>query len=190
LAWICLLFFVRTATVSDQASPTLVWRLDLQKDLGLRGFQTQFGVAWRSQQDAVFLTPERVLLYQVNQIREPARLAGRDSSGGAGNFSLEIRILDVRYGHLVKTLRLPTSAGFSKIIPTHDGKMIVRTGDSLFLCTDDFQPLASRTLPIRGRRRLKLGRLASRPQAGGSCWSISSSDHRKRGWKQAGVTGP
>ncbi|HEX7286522.1 MAG TPA: hypothetical protein VF532_10085 [Candidatus Angelobacter sp.] len=163
LAWTWLLFLHGTATASDQAGPQPAWSLNVQAKLGLRAFQTQFGAAWRNQQDVLFLTPERVLLYQVNQLREPARLAGRDSSGGAGNFSLEIRVLDVRNGQLLKTLELPTSAGFSKIIPTHDGKMIVRAGDSLFLCTDEFQPMASRALPIKGEAPIETWQIGVLP---------------------------
>jgi hypothetical protein len=163
LVWICLLFLTKAAAAPDQGSPHPAWTLNVQEKLGLRSFESQLNLTWSKQQDVVFLTPERVLLYQVNQFREPARLAGRDSSGGAGNFSLEIRVLDVRNGHVVKTLRLPTSAGFSKIIPTHDGKMIIRTGDSLFLCTDDFQPLASRTLPIRGEAPIEAWQIGVSP---------------------------
>jgi hypothetical protein len=146
-----------------QGGPQPVWTLNIEETLALRSFESQMNLTWSKQQDVVFLTPERVLLYQVNQLREPARLAGRDANGGGGNFFLEIRILDVRDGRLVKTHRLPTSAGFSKILPTHDGKMIVRTGDSLFLCTEEFQPLASRTLPIKGDTPIEVWQLGVSP---------------------------
>lgn len=162
-AWICVLLFTSAAAAPDQASPHPAWILNVQEKLGLRKFESQLNLPWSKQQDVAFLAPGRVLLYQVNQLREPARLTGRDSSGGAGNFSLEIRVLDVGDGHVVKALRLPTSAGFSRIIPTHDGKMIVRTGDSLFLCTDDFKPLASRALPIKGEAPMETWQIAVSP---------------------------
>jgi hypothetical protein len=146
-----------------QAGARPVWTLNIEGQLGMRPFTTEYTQTWSKQQDVVSLSPEHVLVYQVNQRTEPARLAGRDVSGGAGNFFLEIMILDVRDGRLLKRVQLPTNAGLSKILPTHDGKMIVRTGESLFLCKEDFQPLASRTLPIKGEAPLERWQIGVSP---------------------------
>ena len=78
-----------------------------------------------------------------------AKLGGRDTSGGAGNFFLDVKILDAHDGHLVHSLGLPTNAAFSKVAPTRDGKFIVRTGEMLWLYSFDFQQLASRDLPLK-----------------------------------------
>jgi len=97
----------------------------------------------------VFLTPQQVAVYQVSKRRPSARLGPRNTSGGAGNFSLDVRILDAQDGHLIQALHLPTSATFSKVAPTHEGKFIVRTGEMLYLYSSDFQQLASRDLPLK-----------------------------------------
>jgi hypothetical protein len=96
----------------------------------------------------IFISPERVLVYQVNRSRGATRLASRDASGGSGNFILQIKVLDAKDGSEVKSFDLPTNADFSKVMPTHDGKFIVRTGDILYLYSANFERLAERSLPL------------------------------------------
>jgi hypothetical protein len=153
-------------TASRQAGgPRPVWKVDLEKT-GLRSFQTQVNLTWSRQQNVIFLSPDRLLVYQVNQLAEPARLTGRNRSGGAGNFFLEVRILDARNGHIIQKLRLPASAGFSTILPTRNGKLIVRTGESLRLCTQTFQILASRKLSLTGEAPVELWQIGISPAGG------------------------
>src|SRR6185503_11350702 len=86
--------------------------------------------------------------YQVNRSRGATRLASRDASGGSGNFILQVKVLNAKDGSEVKSFDLPTNADFSKIIPTHDGKFILRTGDVLYLYSANFERLAERSLPL------------------------------------------
>lgn len=144
-------------------NPRPVWTLNLEQRYGLRSFQTQINLTWSKQQNVVFLTSGRLLLYQVNQLAEPARLAARNASGGAGNFFLEIRVLDVRKGNLIQSLRLPASADFSAILPAQNGRLIVRTGETLRLCTQEFRTLASRELPLKGEAPVELWQIAVSP---------------------------
>ncbi len=122
------------------------WTVDLPQQSGLRPFVTQLDLLWTKQQGVVFLTPDIVAVFQVNEVQKPARLSKRTASGGAGNFYLEVRVFDARDGHALKSLRLITSANFSKVVPTHDGKFIMRLGDIVYLMSSDFSPLASREL--------------------------------------------
>jgi hypothetical protein len=125
------------------------WQINLKEKYGFESFDRTFVSTWSRQQDVVFISPERVLVYQVSRSREMARLATRDASGGGGNFTLTATILDVHDGREIKQLRLPTNPELSKVLATHDGKFIVRTGDVLYLYSADFERLASRNLPLK-----------------------------------------
>lgn len=146
-------------------NPRPVWTIDLEKD-GLRSFHTQINLTWSKQQNVIFLDSRRLIVYQVNQLAEPARLAARNTSGGAGNFFLEIRVLDVRDGHVIQSLRLPTDAAFSAILPTRSGKLVVRTGETLRLCTQEFQTLVSRTLPLKSEDPIEFWQTGISPSGG------------------------
>ena len=66
-------------------------------------------------------------------------------------------MFNAKDGSEIKSLDLPTNADFSKIMPTHDGRFIVRTGDISFtLYSANFEKVASRSsavkeAPVRGR---------------------------------------
>ena len=78
-----------TAAKKDAA----LWTVDLQKRYGLDTFDREISAKWTGQQGVVFLSPDKVLVYQVNRLREAHKLAPRSQSGGAGNFALEIRVI-------------------------------------------------------------------------------------------------
>lgn len=125
------------------------WKINITEKYGLQAFDRTINFRWTLHQGVIFISPERVLVYQVNRLRSPVKLSGRDASGGSGNFTLQIKVLDAKDGSEVKSFDLPTSADFSKILPTHDGKFIVRTGDILYLYSANFERLASRSLPMK-----------------------------------------
>ena len=125
------------------------WRVDLRERYEFQAFDRTINFRWTLHQDVLFISPDRVLVYQVNRTRGPAHLGPRDASGGAGNFTLAIRILNAQDGKEIKSFDLPTSAEFSKVIATRDGKFIVRTGDILYLYSANFERLASKPLPLR-----------------------------------------
>jgi hypothetical protein len=138
------------ARAGDPAAQSAVprWTVNLSEQWGLRPFHIDFRLSWSRQQSVVFLSPQRAAVYQVNERSSPADLAGRDVSGGGGNFFLDVRVFDVQDGHAVKAFRMPTNAELSKILPTHDGKSIVRTGDVMYVLSPNFELLVSRRLPL------------------------------------------
>lgn len=135
--------------VEDQAAvnPKQRWSVELGDTSGYESFDRGASPPWMRQQDVRFITPDEIAVYQVRRV-EQASLTERDTSGGAGNFFLQLGIFSARDGHAIKSLRLPTNAQFTKVIPTHDGKFLVRTGDVLSVYSADFQPFASRSLAL------------------------------------------
>lgn len=132
---------------AESAQPK--WTVDLRQRYGFQAFDRTINFRWTLHQGVIFISPARVLVYQVNRSRRPARLSARDASGGSGNFILEIKVLNAQDGSEVKSLQLTTNAEFSKVIATHDGKFVVRTGDVLYLYSADFARLASHALPLQ-----------------------------------------
>ncbi|MGZ4876006.1 MAG: hypothetical protein ACXV5R_12600, partial [Candidatus Angelobacter sp.] len=132
---------------AESAQPK--WTADLRQRYEFQAFDRTINFRWTLHQGVLFISPERVLVYQVNRSRGAAKLAARDASGGSGNFILEIKVLNAQDGSEVKSLQLPTNAEFSKVIATRDGRFIVRTGDVLYLYSADFTRLASHALPLK-----------------------------------------
>ncbi|MGB8130239.1 MAG: hypothetical protein WCG81_10645 [Candidatus Angelobacter sp.] len=144
LALLCL----SSACVCAQSAQSK-WKVDLLERYGFQAFDRTINFRWTLHQGLLFISPERLLVYQVNRSRGAAKLAARDASGGSGNFILEIKILNAQDGSELKSLQLPTNAEFSKVLATRDGKFIVRTGDILYLYSADFARLASHPLPLK-----------------------------------------
>jgi hypothetical protein len=143
--WLAALWLVFCSAAPGD--PALRWETKL-KAAGLSSFERGPGSLWTIQQGILFLTPERILLYQVNRTAEQAKLAPRGSSGGSGNFFLNIRVLNAQDGRVVHSLDLPTTAGISSVFRTHDGAFLVRSGTTLHRYSPDFQETASKNLPI------------------------------------------
>ena len=129
-------------------TPIPAWKINISEKFGFQAFDRTINFRWTLHQGVLFISPERVLVYQVNRSRGATRLASRDASGGSGNFILQVKVLNAKDGSEVKSFDLPTNADFSKIIPTHDGKFILRTGDVLYLYSANFERLAERSLPL------------------------------------------
>jgi hypothetical protein len=126
-----------------------MWKLNFTQKFGLQAFDRTINFRWTLHQGVLFLSPERILIYQVNRSRRPAKLSQRDASGGSGNFILQIKVLNAQDGSEIKSMELPTNADFSKVMATHDGKFIARTGDVLYLYSANFERLASHPLPLK-----------------------------------------
>jgi len=149
-AWIKLVTLLCLGSVCASAqSAQAKWKIDLTEKYGFQAFDRTINFRWTLHQGVLFISPERLLVYQVNRSRATTRLAPRDASGGSGNFILEIKILNAADGTEIKSLQLPTNAEFSKVLATRDGKFIVRTGDILYLYSADFTRLASHALPLK-----------------------------------------
>jgi hypothetical protein len=124
------------------------WKMNLEKSQGLQRFNREVSALWMTQQGVLFLTPEQVLVYQVNRAAQPPTLAPRDASGGAGHFLLNIKLLSTQDGHLIKALDLPTNGALSSVTATGTGGFVARTGTTLSLYSADFRLMASRELPV------------------------------------------
>jgi hypothetical protein len=133
--------------VAENPGPT--WKVDIRERFQFQAFDRTINFRWTLHQGVLFISPERILVYQVNRSRGLAKLSARDASGGGGNFVLDMRVLNARDGSEIKSIQLPTNADFSKVIATHNGKFIVRTGDILYLYSANFDRLASRALPLK-----------------------------------------
>jgi hypothetical protein len=149
-AWIKLVALLWLGSVCAVAqSAQAKWKIDLTEKYGFQAFDRTINFRWTLHQGVLFISPEKLLVYQVNHSRGATKLAPRDASGGSGNFILEIKILNAADGTEIKSLQLPTNAEFSKVLATRDGKFIVRTGDILYLYSADFTRLASHALPLK-----------------------------------------
>jgi hypothetical protein len=147
LVFLCLCWPARG--IAQETEP--IWKVDIEDRYEFQPFDRAINFRWTLHQGVQFISPESILLYQVNRSRGPAKLSARNASGGSGNFDLEIRVLNARDGSDINSIELPTNAEFSKVIATHDGKFIVRTGDILYLYSAKLERLASRALPLKRR---------------------------------------
>ncbi len=143
LRYLCLIA-VLTGCLTVSGQPR--WTTNLTAAHGLQPFDRPTQLLWSKQQGIVFLAPDRLAVYQVNELRSLAPLAKRDSSGGAGNFVLNLKILDAHDGREIKSMRFPTSGSFSQVVAVRGGNFLVRTGDVLYLLSPAFKVLASKAL--------------------------------------------
>lgn len=125
------------------------WRIDLKDKFDFESFDRTISFRWTMHQDVVFLSADKVLVYQVNRTRVPVKLGPRDASGGSGNFILYMKILSTLDGHEIKSLRFTTNADSTKVMATRDGRFLVRTGEILYLYSADFERIASKPLPLQ-----------------------------------------
>jgi len=96
----------------------------------------------------LFLTSDKVLLYQANRTRKFAQLGPRRTGGGAGNFLLNLRVLSVQDGTLLHSLDVPTSGGESQVVATKGGGFVVQAGSSLTSYSADFAKVTERELDL------------------------------------------
>lgn len=105
-----------------------------------------------AQQGVVFVSPDSLVVFQVEKPDQVAPLASRDISGGAGSFVLHIILLDTRQKFPPQSLDLTTTGSdVSRVYPTREGKFIVRTGDVIRLYSAALAEIASRALPRRNK---------------------------------------
>src|SRR5262249_10339043 len=85
------------------------WEADIENRYDFQNFDRPIRDLRMKQQGLVFLSPERLLIYQVNPASARVKLAPRGSSGGAGNFVLTLKVLNARDGNVLHSLELTTS---------------------------------------------------------------------------------
>ncbi len=136
-------------TAAAQTSrPQPLWTVNVHEEHGLQDFERPSHRLWLRQQGIRFISPDWLAVYQVNKKRSPIPLAHRDVNGGAGNFFLDLKILDAKSGRLIQSMHMPTSGVFSQVAAGHRGNFIVRTGDMLYLISPEWKVLASKPLPL------------------------------------------
>src|SRR5947209_9463176 len=136
-------------TVAAQTSrPQPLWSVNVHEEHGFQDFERPSHRLWLRQQGVTFISPDRLAVYQVNKRRSPIPLGRREVNGGAGNFFLDLNILDAHSGHLIKSMHMPTSGVFSQVVAGRRGNFIVRTGDVLYLISPEWKVLASKPLPL------------------------------------------
>src|SRR5215472_2411875 len=141
LGWLLLL----SCPLANAATPPR-WESDIEKRYALQNFDRPIRALWMKQQGLVFLTPERLLIYQVNPASARVKLAPRGSSGGAGNFVLILKILNARDGNVLQSLELTTSGEVSRVLPTHSGGFVVQAGAALYVFSPSFEQTAVKSL--------------------------------------------
>jgi hypothetical protein len=124
------------------------WAVNLRDSHTFQSFDRGSHLTWAKQQGVVFLAPNRIAVYQVNEKLLPAPLGKRDVNGGGGNFLMDLKVLDAQDGHQINSIRLPTNAALSEVLPARSGRFIVRTGDMLYLFSPAFKVLATKSLPL------------------------------------------
>jgi hypothetical protein len=127
------------------------WHADVGT-YGYRSFQHTWFPMWKRQQGLVFLSPKVLAVYQVqvSESEEPMAPGQRDLSGGAGKYHLLVSFFETSDGRLLKQLRLVTSAEVSQVLPTYEGRFIVRTGQALHLFSAAFEETGTVQLPLNG----------------------------------------
>jgi hypothetical protein len=123
------------------------WESNIEKRYGFKSFDRAIRAVWMKQQGLVYLTPERLLIYQVNPASARVKLAPRGSSGGAGNFLLILKVLDARDGSVLHSLQLTTSGETSRVLATHSGGFVVQAGAAVYVYSPGFEQTAARSLP-------------------------------------------
>ena len=151
-AWVCALLLLSCPVWMAAKTPR--WQSNLET-YGLQSFDREVAARWMSQQGVVFLTPDKILLYQVNRTSAQAKLGPRGSSGGAGNFVLNVRIVSAPDGRLIQSVDLPTNAILSRVLGTKDGGFLVRAGTAIYLYSPDLVQRASRELEIEKKARIE-----------------------------------
>ena len=124
------------------------WDTELVEKYGYESFDRDTSSRWARQQDVRFITPDRVAVYQVRQNQDSTAATPDSPVFGDSGFHVQVKIFSAIDGHEIKTLRLTATSQFTKLIPTHDGKFILRIGDVLNLYSANFEPIAWRALPL------------------------------------------
>jgi hypothetical protein len=110
--------------------------------------RNQFPLRWANQQGIEFVSPDVLAVYQVSEVDSLEPLKQRDDSGGSGRYVLHVSFLGVTKGNELKTIRLVTEgSGPSRVFPTHNGRYLIRTGETIRSFSAAFDESAAALLP-------------------------------------------
>jgi len=131
-----------------------VWGVDLASTYQFHDFdltkhpRNHLPPVWTNQQGIEFVSPEVLAVYQVSEVNSLEPLRQKEESGGSGRYVLHVSFLDVTRGNELKTIRLVTEgSGPSRVFPTHDGRYLIRTGETIRSFSAAFDESAAARLP-------------------------------------------
>ena len=131
-----------------------LWEVDLASTYQFRDFgpkkhpRNQLPPMWTNQQGIEFISPDVLAVYQVSEVNSLEPPKQKEDSGGSGRYVLHVSFLDVTKGHELKTVRLVTEgSGPSRVFPTHDGRYLIRTGETIRSFSAAFEESAAARLP-------------------------------------------
>jgi hypothetical protein len=148
-----LITFLTAAGGQTRCSQAL-WEVDLASTYQFRNFgpvrhpRNHLPPMWTNQQGIEFVSPDVLAVYQVSEVNSLEPPKQRDDSGGSGRYVLHVSFLDVTKGNELKTIRLVTQgSGPSRVFPTHDGRYLIRTGETIRSFSAAFAEIAAARLP-------------------------------------------
>ena len=131
-----------------------LWQVDLTSNYQFRDFdltkypRNHLPPMWTKQQGIEFISPNVLAIYQVWEVNSLEPLTQKEDSGGSGRYVLHVSFLDVTKGNELKTIRLVTEgSGPSRVFPTHDGRYLIRTGETIRSFSAAFDESAAARLP-------------------------------------------
>ena len=142
------------AAGGQKPCPQPLWTEELTsmyqfKDFGLAKHpRNRLAPNWMDQQGVEFISPQVLVVYQVSEADNPQPMSRKDESGGSGRYLLHVSFLDVTHGNELKALRLVTDGSRpSRVFPTHDGRSLIRTGETIRSLSATFDETAIAQLP-------------------------------------------
>jgi hypothetical protein len=131
-----------------------VWQINLAPTYQFRDFglmkrpRNQLPPVWTYQQGIEFVSPDVLAVYQVSEVDSLEPPKQKEDSGGSGRYVLHVSFLDVTNGNELRTTRLVTEgSGPSRVFPTHDGRYLIRTGETIRSFSAAFDESAIARLP-------------------------------------------
>ena len=131
-----------------------LWEVDLGSTYQFRDFgpkkhpRNQLPPMWTNQEGIEFVSPDVLAVYQVSEVNSLEPLKQKGDSGGSGRYVLHVSFLDVTNGNELKTIRFVTEgSGPSRVFPTHDGRYLIRTGETIRSFSAAFDESAAARLP-------------------------------------------
>lgn len=143
-----------TAAGGQRPCSQPLWEVDLASTHQFRDFgltkhpRNQLPPMRTNQQGIEFVSPDVLAIYQVSEATSLEDLRQREDSGGSGRYVLHVSFLSVTKGNELRTIRLVTEgSGPSRVFPTHDGRYLIRTGETIRSFSAAFDESATARLP-------------------------------------------
>jgi hypothetical protein len=152
----CALILAISLNASGDLKPCArpIWKIDLTstnqfQDFGQKRYPAnQLPPPWTSQQGIEFISSQVLAVYQVLEVDDPQPVGRKDPSGGSGRYQLHVSFLDVTNGKELKSFQLVTSGWLpSRVFPTHDGRFLIRTGETIRSFSPSFDQIAIAHFP-------------------------------------------